>query len=346
MKTITNCITAALCCLLLISCGQMTGTTWQEQYDLGVRYLSESNYEEAIIAFTAAIEIDPKQPPAYVGRGDAYVGRAEDLDDESQDRIDLYKMALADYEQAISLGALDIQERYDAVQTALQNLKLHADAHLKLQALYECFAAGNLETAKSLMRQEDYQAISAAVKEGFLPYIGDTGNCLAVYPGNYYYFGGWENGQRNGHGLWVIAVFDADSDLESEVYDGTWQDDLPNGEGLITVIKNQEKPQLDERYTTSIHTEIAGSFKNGLYHGTIYETWHMNDGGTHIWTPITAVDGVYQPMPNIPDEIAYSDYYQEQLAAGRYIVALDQQNGITDLWNDGSPYAVFGFGDE
>lgn len=34
--------------------------TWQEQYDRGVRYLSKGNYEEAIIAFTAAIEIDPK----------------------------------------------------------------------------------------------------------------------------------------------------------------------------------------------------------------------------------------------------------------------------------------------
>ena len=338
-----------LCALLLIftvtACTAST-PTWQEQYDLGVRYLSEGNYEEAIIAFTAAIEIDPEQPDSYLSRGDAYVGWAEDLDDESQDRIALYEMALADYEQAISLGVSDIQERYDALQVALQNLRLRADAHLKLQALYECFAVGDLETAKSLMRQEDYQAISAAVEEGVLSYIGDTGSCLAVYPGNYYYFGEWKNGQRNGHGLWVLAVFDADSTLESKVYNGTWQDDLPNGEGLITVIKYQEKLQLDEGYTTSIHTEIAGSFKNGLYHGTIYETWHMNDGGTHIWTPITAVDGVYQPIPNIPDEIAYSDYYQKQLAAGSYIVALDQQNGIADLWNDGSPYTVFGFGDE
>lgn len=40
---------------------------------MGVRYLSEGNYEEAIIAFTAAIEIDPKRAEAYVGRGDAYV---------------------------------------------------------------------------------------------------------------------------------------------------------------------------------------------------------------------------------------------------------------------------------
>ena len=49
--------------------------SWQDYYDLGVRYLSEGNYEEAIIAFTAALEIDPSRPEAYVGRGDAYWGR-------------------------------------------------------------------------------------------------------------------------------------------------------------------------------------------------------------------------------------------------------------------------------
>ena len=46
--------------------------TWQEQYDLGVRYLSEGNYEEAIIAFTVAIEINPKRAEAYERLADAY----------------------------------------------------------------------------------------------------------------------------------------------------------------------------------------------------------------------------------------------------------------------------------
>ena len=57
----------------LCACGQGTQTTWQEQYDLGVRYLSEGNYEEAVIAFTAAIEIDPKRPEAYLRLADVYI---------------------------------------------------------------------------------------------------------------------------------------------------------------------------------------------------------------------------------------------------------------------------------
>lgn len=77
--------------LLLCACGQKAAT-WEEQYDLGVRYLSDGNYEEAIIAFTAAIEIDPKRAEAFLGRGDAY----EELGD--------LERAAADYQAALELG--------------------------------------------------------------------------------------------------------------------------------------------------------------------------------------------------------------------------------------------------
>ena len=56
----------------------MQAPSWQAQYDLGVRYLSEGNYEEAIIAFTAAIEIDPKQPDTYKQLAEAYYALGED----------------------------------------------------------------------------------------------------------------------------------------------------------------------------------------------------------------------------------------------------------------------------
>lgn len=58
--------------LVLSSCSQSV-SAWQEQYDLGMRYLSEGNYEEAIIAFTAAIEIDPKRADAYLQLAEVYM---------------------------------------------------------------------------------------------------------------------------------------------------------------------------------------------------------------------------------------------------------------------------------
>ncbi len=85
----------------MCACGAYESTpSWQEQYDLGIRYLSEGNYEEAIIAFTAAIEIDPKQSSTYVGRGDACIGSGE-----TEKHL---TTAQADYERAIELDATDV----------------------------------------------------------------------------------------------------------------------------------------------------------------------------------------------------------------------------------------------
>ncbi len=70
MKVRFSCL--SLCLLIILSACGPKAPTWQEQYDLGVRYLEEGNYEEAIIAFTAAIEIDPRAE-SYLGRGQAYM---------------------------------------------------------------------------------------------------------------------------------------------------------------------------------------------------------------------------------------------------------------------------------
>ena len=89
----------------LPACGQ-SAPTWQEQYDLGVRYLSEGKYEEAIIAFTAAIEIDPKRAEAYLSLADVY-------------------LALEDYEEARAVleRALEQAEDTQAVQSKLEEVE-------------------------------------------------------------------------------------------------------------------------------------------------------------------------------------------------------------------------------
>jgi len=110
--------------LLLTACSP-AASAWQEQYDLGVRYLEKGNYEEAIIAFTAAIEIDPKQAPSYVGRGDAYIGSGK----TEENLI----AAQADYEKAIELGETD------------------AEVYLKLADIYNTL--GNTDAAIAILKQ-------------------------------------------------------------------------------------------------------------------------------------------------------------------------------------------------
>lgn len=76
MILLVVCVTA---CMAGCSCQGSTVDSkqeemdWQNQYDLGIRLLSEGKYEEAIVAFQAAIQIDPKKADAYVGLADVYI---------------------------------------------------------------------------------------------------------------------------------------------------------------------------------------------------------------------------------------------------------------------------------
>ena len=94
MKRVFSLLLVLALTLSLAACGD-SSAKWQEQYDLGQKYLTEGSYEEAILAFTAAIEIDPKRALAYVGRGRAYIASGATEDNLAA--------AQADFETAIDL---------------------------------------------------------------------------------------------------------------------------------------------------------------------------------------------------------------------------------------------------
>lgn len=89
MKRIPTLLLSLLMVLSLTACASKP--TFLEQYQLGERYLESENYEAAVLAFTAAIEIDPRQPDPYLALADAYIGLGD------------YENAAAILEQALSL---------------------------------------------------------------------------------------------------------------------------------------------------------------------------------------------------------------------------------------------------
>ena len=82
---ITLILLSTVAILLFINVSSSSkNTDLQEQLDLGEQYLSELNYEQAIVAYEAAITIDPQSVDACLGLADTYI-------------------ALGDYEEALSV---------------------------------------------------------------------------------------------------------------------------------------------------------------------------------------------------------------------------------------------------
>lgn len=104
--------------------------TWQSQYDLGVRYLSDGNYEEAILRFTAAIEIDPKNAQTYKQRGNAYWELAKNA--QGSEQTEAYRCAAEDYESAMRLGS-----ETDALRRRAADSYYGAQEYEKAELYYE-----------------------------------------------------------------------------------------------------------------------------------------------------------------------------------------------------------------
>ena len=78
--------------VLLLSVFLLTGCkkepTWQDQYDLGMKYLEEGDYEEALASFQAAVAIDDKKTEAYTQMLTVY----EEQNEESQAEETIWDM--------------------------------------------------------------------------------------------------------------------------------------------------------------------------------------------------------------------------------------------------------------
>ena len=71
-KLRVRCAAAALAAAMLLTACAGGAASFDKQMELGRKYLSETNYAEAITAFTEAIRLNPNDIEAYIGRAQAY----------------------------------------------------------------------------------------------------------------------------------------------------------------------------------------------------------------------------------------------------------------------------------
>lgn len=183
--------------LLLTACGQAgNGSsdnegTWQESFDLGVRYLSEGNYSAAVLAFSAAIEIDPKRAEAYTGRGQAYMKTGADAENLSA--------AQADFETA-----LDIDQKQTDAWLGLADIFLANGDYARAQ---EILQQGVEATGDASQFSERMATVQSALTIDSATY--------ATVPQEFSYAD--NNGQELVHLTYDLVQLDGDSSAIQEI---------------------------------------------------------------------------------------------------------------------------------
>ena len=129
----------------------------QEQLDLGAKYLVEMDYDQALVAFNAALEIEPKNVDAYLGIVEVYTrmnefetalecareGYEVTGDDRLKEKIDTLESMIdaQRLQEQLDLGAKYLEEMdYDqalaAFNTVLEAESENADAYLGIVEIY------------------------------------------------------------------------------------------------------------------------------------------------------------------------------------------------------------------
>lgn len=277
-----------LLCLMVIigGCGKSVEQQIAEQLELGRKYLEEQNYEEAILAFNKVIELEPKTLGAYKGKSTAYEMQGDYVYavstlEQGFELIGVEQLDSADVERLIELytaliseeeiqGNIEMELEYyrkileyqpENESAVKRYSEIETFNHYKEQIIEIMSSASEDDTV--LLEETEIldEQFDESVKDLETPIFSRVKDNLyiGVYPQGYIYYGEMKSGKREGTGLWYsrIDFSNSDSSLTS-VFSGIWIDDLPNGRGYY-------KRAIDNK----IDTQISGSYKDGLFNGTM-----------------------------------------------------------------------------
>ena len=263
-----------LALLVLASCGA-AAADWQEQYDLGIRYLSEQNYSEAILAFTAAIEVDPNRQELYIGRAQAYIASGETEENLAA--------ALADYEKAKELGYTD------------------ADLWLGMADIY--------------IRQGDYDKALEILQEGLEATGGDAdiqAKIDELESGTVTDSEGKERkvSSYDGEGN-LVWFYEYRYDPDGTPIEAFYQDFYRNASGTIPIISAKDGKGYSQHIESVTVSDIDSDYKNNItydFRSVIAYTQitsSSNDSGVNVRYEYTYLyDGTFYGARSYQSEIS------------------------------------------
>lgn len=264
MKNMIKKLKLACMVLVILSLVLLAGCkkklNFQEYLDLGDKYLLELNYEEAVVAFSKAIELEPREISAYEKLADAYVSQG----DEKQ-ALETLNKAVSVYEELPKEEQTEERkaayERIRAVANTLSAKNTLETEYMDLLKQLKEKMAGDPESfgtdgfGNTSILGKEFSALTENLTEPLM-WQQEDGIWIAVYPGGYVYVGEMEDGKRVGEGSFYLEHFG--HGLNVMWFKGTWKEDYPNGEGI-----NKNYISYDGGAVETRQGEYIDGYENG-----------------------------------------------------------------------------------
>ena len=223
----------------IIAYNNSTPVKLGKQLELGQKYLTEQDYEQAIVAYQAAIEINPMASDAYLGLADAYIGKGEY--EKAAEVLQTGYDTTADERLEEKLEEVNAEiERIKAEEEAARLAAEQAAAEAKIQAvlktLYELMEAGDDQACAEYMAEHIWgQELG---HKSYSPTGDDLNGIVLDILGDNVFFGEKIDGKYESTGKYFMQfnIDNPEEHLEYMVYDGQWKNDKPNGAGTLTKV--------------------------------------------------------------------------------------------------------------
>lgn len=269
-------------CIFLTACSGRLELQIREQLDLGTQYLSEGQYEEAIVAFQKVITLEPKQVEAHKGLGQAYQYCGEAVEEDIVEKRDYFDQAAEEYEIVLeqNSGDTDVQEWLEKVRNQIEELDQQIEAQKQeelvreeyadlLANISDLFVSEDYEQIYELMQGEEYVELSKNLQADLI-FLQEGNIGLGFYESGIYY-GEYEGRTRQGEGVWMCNGLAMAHEGLIYVAQGTWEQDLPDGE-------------FTEAYMYTWGTDRRdGRVIGGVWDGSAIEEYTNPDGSKETY---------------------------------------------------------------
>ena len=308
----------------MVGCEKSVEKQIAEQLELGNKYLTEANYEQAIVVFNKVIELDPKQVIAYEKLADSYIGldkkeeavdilcrgvnaiTEEEAGPEGQalkeravtlceELLQTYLVTNTDeakryYEQLKQLDEAKAAQYEKELQQAFAKEKIKSNYEDSLKNARAQIAGNAWKTLSVDQFSWTFELSNELDDEGLEDVVYDYGDgaYLQVTKNGYVYYGKMKDGKRDGdNGIW-FRLYD---NGYKYCFQGTWEDDYPNGAGEEWKIGDSSKD-----ITT-------GTWSNGLENGRMQLKFISNSWDETVIFEYSVSDG----MPEVIDYLDRQD---------------------------------------